>query len=188
LRPGRMDASGTTQPSLEAWQGVPDTDAAGWSGKGRKGRSCECVCPGRYGPLPPQASPRRGAACRAADAAPDATRQYDGAFEGPALLAQGALGSVWCRPATRRPHRRRPGPKSLGRTARDLISVSLAPEGSAARARRALQPGVWRLGPRASFDRHPQPPHPAHQPELARAHPHPRTVELVEQDVGHVLA
>ena len=169
-----MDASGTTQPSLEAWQGVPDTDAAGWSGKGRKGRSCECVCPGRYGPLPPQASPRRGAARRAADAAPDATRRYEGAFEGPALLARTperrsrgpacgdataqacvkpaggvriplrgrihragrdgnllrpprarALGSAWCRPATRRPHRRRPGPKSRGRTARDLISVSL---------------------------------------------------------------
>jgi hypothetical protein len=43
----------------------------------------------------------------------------------PISLAQGALGSVWCRPATRRPHRRRPEPKSLGRTARDLISVSV---------------------------------------------------------------
>ena len=170
-----MDSSGTTQPSLEAWQGVPDTDAAGRSGKGREGRSCECVCPGRYGPLPPQASPRRGAARRAADAAPDATRQYDGAFEGPANLARAragrrrlpsrlrdgsdpeagcarqpagfthacavgspqagplllrsgvrALGSAWCRPATRRPRRRRPGPKRLSRTARDLISFSLA--------------------------------------------------------------
>ena len=59
---------------------------------------------------------------RAADAAPDATRRYDGALEGPALwpqarnsarkgyfrafvLAQGGAGSSWCRPATRRPRR-----------------------------------------------------------------------------------
>ena len=139
--PGRASAPHNVVPGkLRAPANGPAANGSHSRGQGRKRRSFENASPGRFGPLPPQACARRGAARSAAKVGTFA-RRVVARKRGPSGDAPRTRSlEEWCGQGRTRPHS-----MSADRVALRPLRPKLAPAGSGRTAKTRTRPVATRV-------------------------------------------